>query len=261
MEVTDDRGARVRLEAPPRRVVSLVPSATETLFDLGLPVVGVTRFCVHPADRIAGLPKIGGTKDVDVERVRSLTPDLIVGNCEENTREIFDALGPVAPLYAAFPRDVDGALHDLQRLAALTGADAAPWVARATAARARLHAARRAPRRVAALIWREPWMAAGSDTFIHAMLTEAGLENHFGDRPERFPTFEPEALRGADLVLLLSEPFPFRRRHAEELAQRSGLPVDRLRAVDGEHLTWHGTRMIQGLDALAHHLTHGWPLP
>ena len=97
MEVTDDRGARVRLEGPPRRVVSLVPSATETLFDLGLPVVGVTRFCVHPADRIAGLPKIGGTKDVDVERVRALTPDLIVGNCEENTREIFDALGSVAP--------------------------------------------------------------------------------------------------------------------------------------------------------------------
>lgn len=99
IEVTDDRGVTVRLQTAPRRIVSLVPSTTETVCALGCAdrLVGVTRFCVHPADIVARLPKVGGTKDVITERVAALQPDLILGNCEENTREIFDALAPIAP--------------------------------------------------------------------------------------------------------------------------------------------------------------------
>ncbi|HMV69022.1 MAG TPA: helical backbone metal receptor, partial [Myxococcota bacterium] len=130
MQVHDDRGVLVCLDRPPARIVSLVPSTTETLHALGAPVVGVTRFCARPADRVAALPKVGGTKDVDPERVRALAPDLIVGNCEENTREIFDALAGIAPVYAAFPRDVDGALADLDRLGDLVGRPVAALRAR-----------------------------------------------------------------------------------------------------------------------------------
>lgn len=260
-EVVDDRGVRVRIDQPPQRVVSLVPSTTETLLALGVPVVGVTRFCVHPAAVVRDLPKVGGTKDVDADRVRALQPDLIVGNCEENTREIFETLADIAPLYAAFPRDVDGALADLRRLGALTGAEPRPLLDRLTAARAELHAARSAHParlRVAVLIWRDPWMVVGRDTFAHAMLAEAGLDNGFADRPERYPVIDPGELRGVDRVLLASEPFPFRARHVAELIQL-GVPAERLRAVDGEHLTWHGVRMEAAFRALARHLTHGWP--
>ncbi len=244
----DGRGVRVALAGAPRRIVSLVPSTTETLFDLGLGdrVVGVTRFCVHP-EAATALPKVGGTKDVDPDRVRALAPDLIVGNCEENTREIFEALDGVAPLWAPLPRTVDDALADLLTLGALCGAveAAAEWHARIVHHRRELRASLEAPTRVAWLIWRNPWMTISADTFLHTMLAEAGCHNVFADRPDRFPTVTPAeiAANDPDLVLLSSEPFPFQPRHADELAALTGLPRQRFRAADGELASWHGTRM------------------
>jgi ABC-type Fe3+-hydroxamate transport system substrate-binding protein len=263
VRIIDDRGAAIELHEPPQRVVSLVPSTTETLFDLGLPPVGVTRYCVHPAAGLADLPRVGGTKDVVVERVRALRPDLIVGNCEENTREIFAALEPIAPVYAAFPRTVDDALADLLRLGALLGRheQAQAWAERIGAERAALRALPPSPERVAYLIWRKPYMAVSGDTFIGAMLREAGLHNVFEQHPERFPVIEPHQIAAAapNRVLLSSEPFPFRATHAAELAEATGLPGAAFAAADGELCSWHGTRLVLGLAALRSARLEGWP--
>lgn len=263
LEVTDDRGQLLRLGRPPRRIVSLVPSTTETLFALGLGdrVVGITRFCVHPARELADRVRVGGTKDLDLDRLEAVQPDLVIGNAEENSREIFAAVEARWPLYVAFPRTVDQATEDLRRMGALLGAEAAArsWLERVAAARAELRALD-LPRRTAVyLVWRKPWMAAGPDTFIAALLAEAGLEL-LPAGPGRYPEVQVDAL-AADLVLLSSEPFPFRQRHASELARVSGLPRDRLRLVDGELCSWHGVRMALAFPYLARQLAPGQDRP
>lgn len=253
LQVYDARGQAVTLPHPPQRIVSLVPSTTETLFALGCGdrVVGVTRFCVHPAERLDGIVKVGGTKDLEVERLRALRPDLVLANAEENTREIFAAVEGICPLYVAFPRTVDEALADLTMTGRLTGTEpaAAAHHARVVAARRRL---RPAPFSFAYLIWQKPWMAAGGDTFISQMLAEVGGHNAFADQPERYLELTPEALaaKAPDVVLLSSEPFPFKDRHRAELAEATGLPPERLVLVDGEYCSWHGVRMAAALDYL-----------
>jgi ABC-type Fe3+-hydroxamate transport system substrate-binding protein len=261
----DGRGRTPALTDAPQRLVSLVPSTTETLFALGLGprVVGVTRFCVRPASA-RDLAKVGGTKDADPERILALDPDLVVGNCEENTRELFDALEGRVPVWAAFPRTVDDALDDLSAVGRLCGAHEASRTHRQAieAARADLHAAADAagPFTYVALIWNRPLMSVSDDTFVSAMLAEAGGRNAVGDRPDRFPVLEPGALAAAspDVVLLLSEPFPFRPRHAARLVADTGLPEDRFRYVDGQHLTWHGVRMAPAFRELARARRHGF---
>lgn len=252
----DGRGVRLSLPEPPRRIVSLVPSTTETLFELGLGerVVGVTRFCVHPAERVRTLPKVGGTKDVDADRVRALEPDLIVGNCEENTQAIFDELDPIAPLWAPLPLNVDDALHDLLAMGRLTHREAAArdWHDRISRARAaaRQAASSRPPFTYAWLIWRRPWMAVGGDTFTSRLLSELGGTNVFADSKSRFPELTPHdfAARDPDRVLLSSEPFPFKDKHRDELVRATGLPADRFAFVDGELGTWHGVRLAQAFE-------------
>lgn len=252
-QVVDDVG-RAHDVGSPRRLVSLVPSTTETVCALGLAdrLVGVTRFCIHPAEVVAGLPRVGGTKDVDIERVRALAPDLVLANAEENTRDVVEALQDVVPTYVAMPRTVDDAVHDLRRLGRLLdAADAAEAIARdAEAALAALDAT--SPSRCAYLIWREPWMTVNGDTYVHDVMARFGLANAFADRADRYPTVSLDELVAADLdlVLLSSEPFPFRTRHVDELVA-AGVPRERVRFVDGEAFTWHGARMRHAFAHLA----------
>lgn len=255
----DGRGVPCALDTPPQRVVSLVPSTTETLHALGLQhrIVGVTRFCVRPSPWVRSVAKVGGTKDVDPDRVRALRPDLIIANCEENTRELFDSLADVAPLWAAFPRTVDDALDDLLAMGELVHApDAAgPWHQRIVAAR-QICAATRRQRgsfTYAWLIWNDPLMTVSDDTFVAAMMGEIGGKNVFSNHPDRFPTIGADAISQADpdVVVLSSEPFPFRDRHRDALVQTTGLPAGRFAYVDGQWGTWHGVRMAHALPGLA----------
>lgn len=253
---TDARGVRLDLRTPPERIVSLVPSTTETLAALGLSdrIVGVTRFCVHPQPWVRSVAKVGGTKDVDASRVAALEPDLIVGNCEENTREIFAALEPIAPLWAPLPRTVDEALVDLLDLGAICGAGGAArsWHDRILAARQAAHAASAARPRFtyAWMIWRRPWMAAGPDTFTASLLDELGGSNILDEGEARYPQLTPSQLAEAapDRILLSSEPFPFKPRHAEELAEATGIPTSHIHLVDGELGTWHGVRLAHAFE-------------
>jgi len=239
----------------PRRVVSLVPSTTETLAGLGLgpSVVGRTRYCVHPRPWVDTLPVVGGTKDPDLRAIEALRPDLIVVNEEENRPEQFAELSRIAPLWVAFPRDVDDALDDVRRMAAALGAGPAgeDLASRIEAARsqARAAAAGLGPFRHACLVWRKPWRAAGPDTFVSALLAEVGGVNVVPRGQGRYPAITPEELAAdaPDVVLLPSEPYPFRPEHAADLA---GL-APRARLVDGQLLFWHGARLELAFPYLA----------
>jgi ABC-type Fe3+-hydroxamate transport system substrate-binding protein len=212
---------------------------------VGERVVGVTRFCIHP-EEARTRPKVGGTKDAIPARIEALSPDLVVANCEENTREIFLALRDVAPVWAAFPRSLDDAVADLLTLGALVGADPEPLCRAIELERARLP---HGSFPFTYLIWKDPWMAAGTDTFISALLGEAGGINECAG-PERFPAVTLEELAArTGLVLLSSEPFPFAERHAAALVD-SGVARHRIRLVDGELLSWHGSRLRLGLPYL-----------
>lgn len=260
-EATDDRGVPLSLARPPRRIVSLVPSTTETVCDLGLRdrLVGRTRFCVRPAD-LEDVPTVGGTKDVDVEAVLALQPDLVLANREENLPDAVQALEARVPVYVAAPATVDDGVRDLARLASLLDADAAWWLDRIEQTRDALAPWRASPRRGLCLIWRRPWMGCGGDTFVTSILAEAGVTCVIADR-SRYPELTADGIAALDpdLVVLPSEPFPFRAEHADELADATGLPRDRFVGFDGQALTWHGTRMARALPRLRVARREGWP--
>jgi ABC-type Fe3+-hydroxamate transport system substrate-binding protein len=242
------------LDHAPRRIVSLVPSVTESLADLGLceRVAGRTRHCVRPRPWVDGLPAVGGTKDPDPRRIAALMPDLIVVNHEENRPEQFPALGRLAPLPASTPRGVDEALDGLRALAARTGVPERGVALAATIGglreHARAHGATRAPFTYAYVVWREPWMVAGGDTYVSALLAEVGAVNAFADRAARYPVVSLRELADAapDRILLASEPYPFRAAHVPAF----GPLAPRCRLVDGQRLCWHGSRMREAFPYL-----------
>lgn len=227
------------------RVVSLVPSVTETLFELGCgpALVGCTTFCVHPRDGVAKLPKVGGTKDPDVDRIIELAPDLVLANREENRQEDVEKLRRSTTVHVSYPRDLPGLAAYLGELGVLLGV--AGQARTMIDGIARAQAAFRPPPRpveVAYLIWRRPYMAAGRDTFIDAMLTACGFRNVVDGGPDRYPEVDLEKLTGVDAVLLSSEPFPFGESHRAEIARGTGLPIDRVQPVSGEAFSWFGCR-------------------
>jgi len=242
------------------RIVSLCPSLTELVFDLGRgdDLVGITRFCVHPADRVAAVEKVGGTKDPDVERIVALEPDVVLLNREENRIEDAEALEAAGvPCHASMPRTVEETAGMVRSIAAelerpAEGEAIARDIEERTA-RARREAAGKAPVRWAYLIWREPWMAVNADTFAHALLAQAGGVNVFAEREERYPevTLAELAAADPDVVLLCTEPFPFAAKHVDELVAATGWPAERFRIADGEYLSWHGSRTPDGIDYAA----------
>ena len=231
------------LDTPPRRIVSLVPSLTELLADLGLDeeVVGLTRFCVHPEGWKAKKQIVGGTKNVRLDRVAALEPDLILANKEENVREQVEALAEITPVHITDVKTVEDALAMIRVVGALVHrvVQAEALAGEIEAAFSALQAA--APIRVAYLIWRDPFMTIGGDTFIHDVLARAGLVNVFGDRT-RYPEVTADQLIEAqpDALLLSSEPYPFKPHHVADLEAETGLPAS---LVDGELCSWYGSRM------------------
>lgn len=239
------------------RIISLCPSLTELVFDLGLggQLVGRTKFCVHPADRVEAIEKVGGTKNPKLDRIIALAPDIVLLNEEENRREDAEALEAAGlRCHVSFPHT---ALETATMVRSIADAVNAPVEGERIArdietrhARVARASAGRAPVTFAYLIWREPWMTINGDTFVSALLGDAGGRNAFHARPDRYPTITPEELGAAspDVVLMSTEPFPFKSSHADELAAASGLPRERFRIVDGELLSWHGSRTPAGID-------------
>jgi ABC-type Fe3+-hydroxamate transport system substrate-binding protein len=251
------------------RVISLCPSLTELVFDLGAgdTLVGRTKFCVHPTELVGRVEKVGGTKNPKVARIIELAPDLVLLNEEENRREDADALAAAGiRCHVSFPKTAADTADMVRSIgAALSRRDDAERVAldiESRAERARLRARGMPAIRFAYLIWRDPLMTVNGDTFVSALLTNAGGENVFASHTARYPSITPGELRASepDIVLLSTEPFPFKEQHADEIARATGVVRDRFRVVDGERLSWHGSRTPAGIDYAADIITESRPI-
>lgn len=244
---TDQLGREVQLAWPPRRIVSLVPSQTELLYALGLEqeVVGLTKFCVHPEHWRKQKKVVGGTKTLHPDRIRALQPDLIIGNKEENEKTSIEVLAGEFPVWMSDIFTLEDSLQMMHRVGALTNREAEAEKLTASILRnfgelPRLPIAKRA----LYLIWRKPWMAAGANTFIHHMLELCGFTNAVAEQ-SRYPELSEEAMQVLDpeVVLLSSEPYPFKEKHLAEL--QALLPKAKLLLVDGELFSWYGSRLLQ----------------
>ena len=239
------------------RIVSLCPSLTELVFDLGRgeDLVGITTWCVHPADRVGPIEKVGGTKDPDVGRVLQLAPDVVLLNEEENRVEDADRLREAGvSCHASFPRSVADTAAMVRSIASRLDrpeqGEAIATEIEARAARVARATRTKAPVSWAYLIWRKPWMSVNHDTFAHALLELAGGQNVFSDRRERYPVVTLEELASAapQCVLLCTEPYAFDESHVNELSRLTGIPSGLIRIADGEYLSWHGSRTPDGID-------------
>lgn len=233
------------------RIVSLVPSITELLVALGLRdrLVGRTGFCIHPKEALKPIPKVGGTKDVDLVKVRSLAPTHVIVNVDENTLEVARALEQFVPqvivTHPLGPRDnfdlyrLLGGVFDVATHAETLCAELAETLGA-------IEAAPRAPRTVLYLIWREPWMTVCRDTYISRMLALFNWQTWPQDSDKRYPEIDLiHAAAEVDEILLSTEPFTFGERHVREVSELCpGKPV---RLIDGEMTSWYGSRAIAGL--------------
>ena len=244
----DQMGRKVEAPGAPHRIISLVPSQTELLYDLGLGerVVGITKFCVHPEEWFRSKSRVGGTKKVDMDKVRALKPDLIIGNKEENERKDIQALEREFPVWMSDVRDLDSALDMIRRIGTLTGTTPqAETLANDIAKRFTALRPSEEPRTVAYLIWREPFMVAGHGTFVNDMLKRCGLLNVFDEGDARYPEITAQELAEADpeVIFLSSEPYPFKEEHIADLNMICpGTPV---KLVDGELFSWYGSRLLR----------------
>lgn len=229
-----------------RRIVSLVPSQTELLYDLGLDseVVGITRFCVHPGSWQHTKTIVGGTKNVRLDVVDGLKPDLIIANKEENTKGDVEALMKKYQVHVTDVSTLEGAYGMMTDVAKLTGKDASALVSQIRDSFTSLPSF--AKRKALYLIWKKPWMAAGADTFISEMMRVAGCENVV--LSNRYPVLTAEHIRSLkpEVILLSSEPFPFKEEHVVEL--KKIVSDSKVVLVDGEMFSWYGTRMRLGAD-------------
>lgn len=254
-QFTDQLTHEVAFSYPPRRIISLVPSQTELLFELGLKdeVIGITKFCVHPAAQFKVKTKIGGTKKLDIELIRSLKPDLIIGNKEENTKEDIELLRNEFPVWMSDVSTLEEAMLTITQIAELV--DREPEAAylnfliKAGFADLQTLALQQGiDKKVAYLIWRQPYMLAGKDTFIDDILLKNGLTNVM--RESRYPEISLEALAALkpELVFLSSEPYPFKEKHVEEL--QAAVPGAKIMLIDGEMFSWHGSRLVKAVQYL-----------
>lgn len=247
----DQAGRFISIEKPPRRIVCLVPSLTELLVDLNLKdlLTGVTKFCVHPQNIRQEKKIVGGTKSIHLDKIKSLNPDFILCNKEENTPEIVEACAQIAPVYVSdincfrdfynFLIDL-GAVFNIEEKTTLLIRDI-----KKKRNEFRSKANSFPERKVAYLIWKNPLMAAGGATFINNLLSELNLKNVFEDEEDRYPQIENSQLNTADLVFLSSEPFPFKEEHCKEFQQYTQAKV---KCVDGEYFSWYGSRLLKAFD-------------
>lgn len=247
-----DAIGRRHLPAADARIVCLVPSITELLCDLGLAsrLVGRTGFCIHPHDLVAAIPKVGGTKDVNVDKIRRLAPTHVVVNIDENEKPTVERLAEFVPHVVVTHPNVPRDNLALARLmGGIFGAEAAAerWCAAFEAEYAALRAAAAGPERsVLYCIWQDPWMSVSQDTYIASMLAELGWRVPVLEAGVRYPrfTWSEELVRGLDAVLLSTEPYRFTEAHADALEKQIGIPV---LLVDGEMMSWYGSRALAGL--------------
>ncbi|CAM1374315.1 ABC transporter substrate-binding protein [Tenacibaculum xiamenense] len=252
--ITDQIGREVSILKPLKRIVSLVPSQTELLVDLGLEnyIVGVTKFCVHPVHIKSVKETVGGTKNIKIEKIKELKPDIILCNKEENTKEIVEACERIAPTHVS---DIY-TLKDVKDLIIQYGE---LFSCRTESKRIieklqfktnsfKEFISNQPQKKVAYFIWRNPWMVAGNNNFINHILELNNFKNIYGNKP-RYPEIELKKIRlegDPELVLLSSEPYPFKEEHAFEIGRFTHHAKTVF--VDGEMFSWYGSRLLKAFD-------------
>ena len=241
LTTTDQMGREVAYSYPPKRIISLVPSQTEFLIDLGVSVIGRTKFCIHPQPSVKEVPVIGGTKDYRFDQIDQLRPDLIIGNKEENDRKGIEALSDRYPVWMSDIYTLSDAFQMMKEVAQLCDRSkpAEKLIAECKSSLDRVEGT--ASGKVVYLIWQKPWMAAGRNTFVDHMLIHLGYENVVTQ--ERYPelTVEEISQLAPEKILLSSEPYPFKSKH-EQLVQDIW-PSTEVQLVDGELFSWYGSRL------------------
>ncbi len=248
----DQLGHKIEFTETPKRIISLVPSQTEMLHHIGLhdEVVGITKFCIHPKDWCDSKPKIGGTKNVDIEKIKALQPDLIIGNKEENSKEDIEALRKLYPVWMSDIETLKGAFEMMTSVGAMLGKyhESINLKIEIEFLFNNLNKTQlpETDKTLAYLVWRNPYMAAGQSTFINDMITRCGFKNVFAsDSSSRYPTVDATQLLAAQpaIIFLSSEPYPFKEEHIKEL--QTICPNAHILLVDGEQFSWYGSRLLQ----------------
>jgi ABC-type Fe3+-hydroxamate transport system substrate-binding protein len=262
---TDQAHRSVNIKSPPTKIISLVPSQTELLFDLGLgeSVIGITKFCIHPDHWFRSKQRVGGTKNPDLQLIHQLLPDLIIGNKEENRKEDIEALASVFPVWLSDIYNLQDALQmidQVSRITATTGKgqkiisnihDAFGELRLLTQSHTtrETHSSEKKGSfhqkfKVCYLIWQDPYIAVANNTFVNSMIEECGFENAFGGR-SRYPEITADEIRSANcnFIFLSTEPYPFKVRHQEDM--KSLFPDSIIEVVDGEMFSWYGSRLAR----------------
>ena len=250
----DQLGTIYNFEKPPSRIISLVPSQTELLFDLGLEenIIGITKFCFHPKHFLKEKVKIGGTKNVNFEKIKSLNPDIIIANKEENTQKIVEELSKICPVWVTNIITIQDNLKMIYDFGELFEKQviAQNWINKIEIGLTnfKIFIKNQPIQKVAYFIWAKPYMVAGNNNFINEMLKLNKFENVFQNQ-ERYPEIEIEKMQSetnVELILLSSEPFPFKENHKVEIQQF--VKEAKIILVDGELFSWYGSRIIKAFD-------------
>ena len=248
MVFKDQLNRTLSFSSYPKRIISLVPSQTELLFHLGLDkeVAGVTKFCIYPTDWKTRKTIIGGTKNLKMDLIKELNPDLIIANKEENDEDSLRKLMPIFPVWISDIKRLEDAFQMILSVGRITNTESTSftWTEKIKKQFKILSLLPKQPRRVAYLIWNNPLMSVNQDTFIHSLLELNQWDNCFRDKLNRYPEITEEELvdSNPELVFLSSEPFPFKDKHIDRFKQL--LPESRVVLVNGEYFSWYGSRLV-----------------
>ena len=252
MEFKDQMNRVFELSSTPKRIISLVPSQTELICDLDLEssLVGVTKFCVHPNHIKKSKTVVGGTKQIKLEKIKELKPDIILCNKEENTKEIVEACEQICAVHVSDIKTTDDCLEMIQQYGLLFDSELeASEIVKAIQIEIKAFSTyiSNLPKlKVAYFIWRDPWMVAGNNTFINYLLELNNFENVFNLK-DRYPEVILKELPELDLVLLSSEPYPFNKKHIIEIENRLSEKT-KIKLVDGEMFSWYGSRLLKAFN-------------
>ncbi|WP_299387781.1 ABC transporter substrate-binding protein [uncultured Lacinutrix sp.] len=254
MKLKDQIGNLIEVNTTPKRIVSLVPSQTELLYDLGLEdaIVGLTKFCIHPIQLKTTEKVVGGTKQINLEKIKTLKPDIILCNKEENTKEIVEACESICTTHVSDIFTIEDSLELITQYGKIfnkkVSATKISNQINANLTNFKAFVKDKPTLKVAYFIWRKPWMVAGNNTFINHLLELNKFENVYNNL-ERYPEIELENLSSngdPEIVLLSSEPYPFKNEHAIEINNASPHTITVL--VDGEMFSWYGSRLIKAFN-------------
>lgn len=243
---TDQIGNIIKLDKFHTKIISLVPSQSELLWDLGLQkeLVGITKFCIHPNEMFSSITKIGGTKKINIEKIKSINPDLIIGNKEENQKEQIEELQKLFPVWISDIYNLTDALNMITELGNLLNKKISAELLVNDINKKFASISKIANEKsVVYLIWQNPIMAVSSNTFIDSMLTACGFKNLIKNNSSRYPLISKDGLikLNPDFIFLSSEPYPFNNNHID--FYKKLLPSSKVILVDGEFFSWYGSRL------------------